>query len=262
MDDSFNIPVVFAHRGASKYAPENTLAAFKLAREQGAVAIELDVQLSSDQEVVVFHDSALKRITGESGKIRDLTAPELTSLNAGRYWEPEFQSERIPTLTDVFSSFKDFPLINIELKNLANPFDDLAFRTAELIVKYKMEEQVLVSSFNPYALMRFHQVCPEVSLGRLIHSPVSVAGLTLFKPRLKIYKSIHVSYRALNKNLITYLHSLNKLVFAYTLNEARDIISALNLGVDGFFTDDPTLALNILDQFFKEIPEKESRPRY
>ena len=99
MFSTLTSPVIFAHRGASSHAPENTLAAFQLAIDQGAEAIELDVQLTRDQEVVVFHDVHLDRTTNGSGKVKDLTLSELKSYNAGIAFNPAYQNEKIPTLT-------------------------------------------------------------------------------------------------------------------------------------------------------------------
>ena len=95
-------PVIFAHRGASSHAPENTLAAFQLAIDQGAKAIELDVQLTQDQEVVVFHDIHLNRTTDGSGRVKDLRLSAIKSFNAGTAFYPAYQSEKIPTLTELF----------------------------------------------------------------------------------------------------------------------------------------------------------------
>lgn len=102
-------PVIIAHRGASAHAPENTLSAFNLARNLGAQAIELDVQLSLDQIVVVYHDTAVDRTTNSTGKIRDLPLSDLQNMNAGYIYGPAFENEIIPTLAQVFDDFSDFP---------------------------------------------------------------------------------------------------------------------------------------------------------
>src|SRR5690242_19186833 len=95
-------PLVFAHRGASAYAPENTLAAFELARRQGAPAIEFDAKLSSDGRVVIIHDQTLERTTDGAGRVRDLSLAALRELDAGSWLSAQFRGEKIPTLDEVF----------------------------------------------------------------------------------------------------------------------------------------------------------------
>jgi len=115
-----------------------------------------------------------------------------------------------------------------------------------LINKFDIAEQVLISSFNPIALKQFYKINPNIPLGRLIHSPLSLDTLRFLIPRLDLYKSVHISSQALNKNRVNFLHSHNKLVFSYTLNHPEDMFRALEIGVDGFFTDDPGLAQRVL----------------
>src|SRR5512143_199880 len=100
-DPQHRRPLILAHRGASRRAPENTMAAFRLAAELGADGVELDVQLSKDGEVVVMHDSRVDRTTDGHGRIRDLPLAELRALDAGGWYAPEFAGERIPTLAEV-----------------------------------------------------------------------------------------------------------------------------------------------------------------
>lgn len=242
------IPVIFAHRGASAHAPENTLSSFKLARDQGAKAIELDVQLTADRIVVVFHDSTLNRTTNGIGKISDYSLADLQNLNAGQAYGPAFTNERIPTLSEVFNEFSDIPLINIELKNLSSPLDDLPELVSHLIHDHQISDRVLISSFNRSALRKFYQLMPEIPLGRLVHSPLTLKYFELISSQLNIFRSVHVSSSALNTRRIEFLHSLDKLVFTYTLNHPSDMLDAINLGVDGFFTDDPGLAIRTLEQ--------------
>lgn len=239
-------PVIFAHRGASLHAPENTLAAFLLAVEQGALAIELDVQLTADQEVVVFHDATLSRITDGQGKVSDFNLGELQRLDAGINFEPAFQNERIPTLADVFETLPDTIFINIELKNLIAPLDALPVKTAELIKKYQVQQRVLISSFNPIALQRFRRQIPEVPLGQLLYSQVTIKFHELLPLLSSGYQSIHLPNRALTYKIVKTFHDRDLRVFVYTLNHPQDIIDAIEAGVDGFFTDDPRFANRLL----------------
>lgn len=242
MLDSLSKPVVFAHRGSCKYAPENTLAAFSLAIEQEADAIELDVQLSSDKEVVVFHDQKLDRTTNGKGDVKDHTFDTLKALNAGILFGPAYPNESIPSLSQVFENFGDTIYYNIELKNLSTPFDDLPGRVVDIIKRYQLEDHVLLSSFNPIALIKIDKIIPGLPKGILLSGRFSrILHPYRFFPFLD-YQSVHFSFESMSLNQIQTIHTGGKLAFTYTLNNPADIISSLNLGIDGFFTDDPVLA--------------------
>jgi len=239
-------PVIFAHRGASSHAPENTLAAFRLAVEQGAAAIELDVQLTADHEVVVFHDATLSRTTDGQGKVSDFKLAELQRLNAGINFEPAYHDERIPTLADVLYTIPDNIFINIELKNLSTPNDALPLKTADLIQNFQAQQRVLISSFNPVALHKFQLQSPEVPHGRLLYSKLTIKLYELLPRLASGYQSIHLPFRAITRKVVRTFHERDLKVFAYTLNHPQDIIDAIETGVDGFFTDDPGFASRLL----------------
>jgi glycerophosphoryl diester phosphodiesterase len=241
-------PVIFAHRGASSHAPENTLAAFRLAAEQGAAAIELDVQLTADQEVVVFHDSTLSRTTDGHGKVSDFKLTELQRLNAGINYGPAFQNERIPTLRDVFENLPETLFINIELKNLSTICDSLPVKTANLIKKFQAQQRVLISSFNPIALHSFRRQIPEVPRGQLLYNQLTIKFHELLPILTSGIQSIHLPYRALTRNVVRTFHDRDLKVFVYTLNHPQDIIDAIEAGVDGFFTDDPGIASQLFNK--------------
>jgi len=241
-------PVIFAHRGASSHAPENTLSAFRLAVEQGASAIELDAQLTADQEVVVFHDTTLSRTTSGHGKVSDFTLAELQQLNAGVNFKPAYDAERIPTLADVLHNIPDTILLNIELKNLRTPSDALPLKTADLIQKFQAQQRVLISSFNPIALYKFQRQIPEVPRGRLLYNRLAIKIHELLPRLTSSYQSIHLPFRAITRKVVRTFHKRELKVFAYTLNHPQDIIDAIEAGVDGFFTDDPGFASRLLNE--------------
>jgi glycerophosphoryl diester phosphodiesterase len=248
MFSSLPEPVIFAHRGASSHAPENTLAAFQLAIEQGATAIELDVQLTADQEVVVFHDLTLDRTTNGHGKLKEHNLSDLKRLNASLGFEPAYQNERIPTLADVFDKLPRDIFINIELKNLNSPFDPLPEITAGLISGFHSEERVLISSFNPAALRKFQRSLPGIPCGRLLYSTGMIRLYELLPFLSAKFQSIHLPYSILSRSTIRTFQERGLKVFAYTLNHPQDIINAVSLGIDGFFTDDPAFANRLLEQ--------------
>ena len=248
MFQTLTSPVVFAHRGASTLAPENTLEAFQLALDQGARAIEMDVQLTQDQEVVVFHDIHLDRTTDGSGRVKDHPLAEIKRLNAAISFNPAYQHASIPTLGETLDFLPDDILINIELKNLHSPFNNLPSRTAEVIQAKRAERRVLVSSFNTVALYRFHRVAPSVPRGLILRSRQLANIYRSFPAILAKIQSVHLSYKALSPALISDFRRMELKIFSYTLNHTQDILSAIKMGIDGFFTDDPGFAHRILIQ--------------
>ncbi len=246
MFNSLPNPVLIAHRGASAHAPENTLPAFHLAISQGAPAIELDVQLSADGKVVVFHDFTVSRTTNGSGRIQRKTLGQLKTLNAGTSFGTAYPDSKIPTLEEVFNDVDPAIFMNIELKNIISPFDSLPKKVAELIQKYQAVNRVLISSFNPVALSRMYRHLSSVPRELLLHKPAHIDLCLLFPSLISDVQTISTSLAFITEYRVNALHDLGKKVYAYTLNYPADILHALKCGVDGFFTDDPVLGLRTL----------------
>jgi glycerophosphoryl diester phosphodiesterase len=240
-------PIIFAHRGASLYAPENTLAAFNLAIDQGAEAVELDAKLSADAEVVVIHDQTVDRTTDGSGKVNQLTLRDIKKLDAGSFFDSEYTGETVPTLEEVFEAVDQSKLINIELTNYGSPFDLLPDKVAELVVLHGRQSSVLFSSFNPMALRRIHTLLPETAKG-LLTFPGGLGALLRSKFNFFIpHDALHPEKRDVTPGLLKRQHIRGKKVNVYTVNDADTMRYFFSLGVDGIFTDDPILAQKTLN---------------
>lgn len=160
-------PKIWGHRGASGYAPENTLEAFRIATEMKADGVELDVQLTKDGELVVIHDETIDRLSNESGWIKDYTLKELKAFNFNRT-HPEFKFAAIPTLEEVFACLKDTGLfINIELKTGVIFYEEIEEKTLKLANKMKMQDRILYSSFNHYSILKIKKLNPDARVGLL-----------------------------------------------------------------------------------------------
>ncbi|MDR1901011.1 MAG: glycerophosphodiester phosphodiesterase [Treponema sp.] len=170
---------VVAHRGYSGLYPENTMTAFKKAAEAGADEIELDVQLSKDGAVVVIHDESLKRVTGQTGWVRDFTLEELRGFDASVLYSGEFGFNPIPSLDEYFSWVKTTAITtNIELKNSLYYYEGLEEKTIELVRKHGLEGKVIFSSFNHASLFTCKKLAPAIPCGLLVeHADVGNAGL-------------------------------------------------------------------------------------
>ena len=163
-----NRPLIFAHRGACKVAPENTLPAFEAAVRLGADGVELDVQYSSDGGLVVFHNPTLDATTNGTGRVTAHTLDELRSLDAGSWFGPEFAGTRIPTLDEALDLLRGKALVNIELKVLYSLKSSLGADVVALVRRHGMADQVVLSSFNPFALRGARQAGPEIECGLLL----------------------------------------------------------------------------------------------
>jgi glycerophosphoryl diester phosphodiesterase len=235
-------PTIFAHRGASAHAPENTMTAFMVAVTQHADAIELDAKLTADGQVVVMHDDTVDRTTNGTGRVNLMTLAELQRLDAGSKFPQKFTSEKIPSLEEVFETLGRKIFINIELKNYSSPTDELPEKVTALVMKYKLEESVLLSSFNLIALIRARRSLSKIALGFITIS--SLADLTMrtrlvrFGPLL----AIHPNYEDVTPYLIQNAHRAKCRIYPYTVNQPGMIQKLINAGVDGIFTDDPYMA--------------------
>ena len=162
--------LIYGHRGASAYAPENTLEAYKLAMEMGADGVELDVHLSKDGELMVIHDIDLDRTTGFHGKVCDYTLAELKELDASNGMEA-YKGVKIPTLREVYELLKPLgAMVNIEIKTTDCFYPGIEEKLLELEREMGMEGKTVYSSFNHYTIARLRQLDPNAQLGLLYMS--------------------------------------------------------------------------------------------
>ena len=158
---------VWAHRGASGYAPENTLDAFRKAVEMGADGIELDVQMTKDGELVVIHDETIDRVSNGKGWVKDYTYEELKKFNFNKT-HLEYTKEEIPTLEQVYRLIKPTNLtINVEIKTGIVFYPGIEERVLELTERLGMKERVIYSSFNHYTIRKIKELDPQAKTGML-----------------------------------------------------------------------------------------------
>lgn len=223
-------PLIIGHRGASVEAPENTLAAFGLAAEQGADGVELDVRFSADGDVVVIHDATVERITGRPGKVRSLRTAELQALDAG-------MEQGIPTLDDVFLAFGPSLLYNVELKDFGLGDNGLAVAVADRIEAYHLENQVVVSSFNPLAVRRARKNLSRSTM---------VAVIWERGPRWLRHLGVraeadHPHYSLVDQAYMAWAKDNGYRVHVWTVDEPSEAQRLAALGVHGIITNKPAL---------------------
>jgi len=238
-------PTIFAHRGASAYAPENTLAAFNLAVEQGADGIEFDVKLSADGHVVVIHDATVDRTTGAQGRVKDMSLDELRGLGAGGFFSDNFSNEKIPTLEEVFESVGSKTFINVELTNYNSPRDHLVESVCMLVKRFGLQKRVLFSSFIASNLSKARSYLPGVPTGLLALPGILGAWHRSFGFAFGKYDALHPNLKNATQQHIYFVHRLNRRVYVWTVNEEQDMQRLFKWGVDGIITDDPRLAVKV-----------------
>jgi glycerophosphoryl diester phosphodiesterase len=240
-----SLPIIFGHRGANKVAPENTLSSFEKAFELGAPAIELDVMLSSDQRIMVIHDSTLDRTTNGHGLVKEITLNELKKLDAGLRFAPHFKGERIPTLDEVFDLAKNDYLINIELKNYASSRDNLVEKVIELVTKRKMTDHVIFSSFLLRNIIKVRKYLPGIPSALLTYE--GIVGKLEISPILRWLspRFIHPEFHLIDEKYIQNEHAHNRKVNIWTVDEEKVLKRFIKANVDGIITNDPDLALQL-----------------
>jgi glycerophosphoryl diester phosphodiesterase len=239
-------PIVFAHRGFSSIAPENTMIAFEKALGFGATGIELDVQLSRDGEVMICHDEKLDRTTNGHGLLVQYTRAELQQLDAGSWFSPHFAGVRIPTLMEVLELLQGrSTILNIELKTGIVDYPELEESVLELTHRYGMHERTIYSSFNHYSMKKLKEVDATARIALLY-----IAGL--YEPWQYAKQlgadAIHPLYYNIRPELVTLSHSVGIKVNPYTVDQESDLKRMVQCGVDGIITNYPDRLLKILGE--------------
>lgn len=248
MFEQYTHPIIFGHRGACAHAPENTIASFRLAVEQGADFIELDAKLSSDHKVMVIHDQTVDRTTNGTGRVNELTCAELQKLDAGSKFDPKFAGEKIPTLDDVFKAVGKDILVNVELTNYASKNDDLIPLVAQVVKDNHMEDRVMFSSFLPKNLAAIHKLIPQAPTAMLCLEGLAGLPTRSFLMLGVAPKVLHPYLKDTTPSLVAREHKRGRRVHVWTVNESKDLEYLLKIGVDGIFTDDPKKLRKLLTQ--------------
>lgn len=231
---------VIAHRGASGYAPENTLAAFQKALDTNCDGIEFDVQMTKDGEIIVCHDYSVERTTNGKGYIKNLTLAEIKELDAGSWFDERFKGEKIPTLEEVFKIIPSGILMNIEIKNLALERRNIEQKVVDLILKYNRIDDVIISSFDHLSLKTVREINKDIRVGVLTYSYILDTVSYIKKHEFDAY-SIHPSEEFLNQSLVKDAHDNGYKIFSYTVNDGEIAELFENMGVDAIFSNYPDI---------------------
>ena len=237
------LPLIIAHRGDVSNAPENTLPAFQSAYESGADGVELDVRITRDDQLVVFHDRGLKRIGGVRGLVTNATLEEMRSLDVGGWFGPEFRGLQPPTLDEVFELLPPDFLINVEMKAVIDRMRLIAHKVAEVLRRHQRRESILVSSFNPISLWELRKIDPSITRGYIWsrrHPPPIRSRWFSRMVRAHWYDPAHDSY---NPRLMRNMRRRNVRTLAWDVDLDRDLSRMAMAGLDAVVTDDLQLLL-------------------
>jgi glycerophosphoryl diester phosphodiesterase len=227
-----------ALRGASAYAPENTLAAFERAVELGADAIEFDIHLSRDGELVVIHDDTLDRTTDGSGPVRERSLGELMRLDAGRWFGEGFAGQRIPRLDEVLDRFAGKIPVALEIKAGSTFFPGIEEKVISALRERAAIDHAAVASFDHYALRRLKEIEPTIrTAALLVGRPVSLSALA--GPARADGLAIEASF--VTKAEVEACRAAGLQIVVWVVNEPAQMRHFIRLGVDGIITDRPDL---------------------
>lgn len=238
--------LIFGHRGAMARAPMNSMAAFKLAGEQGADGIELDVHLSRDGQLVVIHDDTVDATTDGQGKVADMTLDQLKRLDAGAWYADEFAGQGIPTLDEVIDAIGESLFINVEIKSPRESVDRLENRLASCLRRHNMRERIIVSCFDPVILRRVKQMMPMVLMGFLYQPDMPAAHYLPLKELW--HEARHPRHDMVDEGYMRWARAQGYFVNVWTVNDPRRALQLKRLGVNSIMTDDPATIISALRQ--------------
>ncbi len=232
-----------AHRGASRYAPENTLAAFRLALEHGAPAVECDVQRTRDGRLVVIHDQTVDRTTNSRGPVASHTLEELRRMDAGRWFSREFAGEPIPALDEVLDVMRGRALLKLEIKNAPMFYAGIEQQVVDAVRRRAIEDDVIVISFDHQSLRTVRALTPRIATGilyaaRLVDAPAAA--------RAAGADALCVEWEFLTEDLAAQGRAADLGVFVWTVDDEDVFRRCQALGVDGITSNDTRLLGRLL----------------
>jgi glycerophosphoryl diester phosphodiesterase len=236
------------HRGASAYAPENTLAAFDLAFQMGVDGIELDVTLSRDGVPVVIHDDKVDRTTNGHGPIQQMTLAQIKQLDAGGWFNQKYCDEKIPTLAQVFELVGTRGIVNIELKSMSLLNDGLEAAVGRVVEQAHANGRVIFSSFNPFSLYRMSQVLPRVRRGLLYAEDLPIVLRRAWLRPLARPTAMHPKYTMISPAFVAWARGKGYSINTWTVNEPEEMQRLIGLGIHAIITNKPDVLTKILAQ--------------
>lgn len=244
---------IIAHRGARKRAPQNTIPAFQKAIELNADGFENDVHLTKDDVIVICHNYDIDETSTGTGLIRDYTYEQLLSFDFGVKFAPEFAGTKIPRLEEFLAlCSKDTKVINIEIKPPQYPNSPIAAMTIDMVKRFGLFDNLLISSFDPQVLIDCKKIDPATKTG-LLYEPGEEKceevcdDFVAYARKLNV-DAVHPFIGFVSEDYIEEAHEAGLLVNPWTVNEDFQIEALVRWGCDGLITDVPDYAREIAEK--------------
>lgn len=236
-------PQIFAHRGARRVAPENTLPAFAAALGMGVDGIELDVHVTRDGELVVIHDFDVRKTTNGHGLVADMTTAEVAALDAGSHFSAHFAGTRVPTLDEVFDLVDGRCAVNIEIKSLDPYARDASDAVAAFIKRRNLYDQVIVSSFNPLTLIKMRHLDAKIAVGVLFDNEMPAFFRAVWAGEPLCPEALHPEHGLIDAAFMEWASDSGCLVNTWTVNTVEEAQRLAGLGVNVIMTDVPDVII-------------------
>lgn len=244
------MPLILAHRGANKVAPQNTIPAFIKALEFNADGIETDVHLCKDGEIVICHNYTVDETSNGIGLIDELTLAQLKAMDFGSYFNKDFSGVSLPTLSELLDVVRKMKLINIEIKPPKKD-NDLVKKVVEEINKYGILENSILSCFDPECVRMVKEIDKNVKTALLyendeLGNEIMTFGVAKYCKQLNV-DAAHPHRKLIKENEIIELHSLGIAVNPWTVNLEEEIIRLTKWGCDALISDVPDYCRKVLE---------------
>lgn len=235
--------LILAHRGYAAKYPENTMLSFKEAEKAGADGLELDVQLTKDDELVVIHDEKVDRTTSGTGLVKDFSLKDLRKLDARYKFKTLPKKEPIPLLKEVLEWLAGTDLLcNIELKNSIFRYEGMEEKVINLVREYNLSDRIIISSFNHYSLVNCYMIAPEIEIAPLLSEGLYMPWIYAQSIRAK---GFHPHWRAAPDEIVKASLESGVEVRPYTVNKEAELVRLFKVNCSAVITDDPALANRI-----------------
>ncbi|MCP4725507.1 MAG: hypothetical protein GY863_10745 [bacterium] len=245
---------IIAHRGASGYAPENTMASFTRAVEMGVREIELDVHQTADGKIVVLHDPVLTKTTNGQGKVCNTEFGQLSKYDAGFWFDASFKGEKVPLLREILDYLKGKSKVIIEVKFGSRIYPGIENNILNSVLEANMMNDVIISSSKVTVLKTLKNISDQIELAKIL-TPREL-WRPLFQTNSYIHRynllerisELHVHWSFIDHRFMKWARSVNKKVIVWTVNKEKRMRTALEKGVDGIITNYPDKAMSVLSR--------------
>jgi glycerophosphoryl diester phosphodiesterase len=234
--------LITAHRGASGYAPENTVASINKALQFNSDIIEIDVQETKDGEIILHHDFTLKRTAKVQKLIANLTMNEISVLDVGSWFHSKFKDERIPSLNQIIDLVKGRALLNIELKSGIHQHQ-LAEKVVSFVIERGISDECFLTSFDFSLIERVKSQSSKIKTGYIFSILNNINPQTIEKVDI-----LSVNHRFLSKRLIKFAKEKKKEIHVWTVNKEKEMLRLMKSGIDSIITNFPDIAIKLREK--------------